>query len=250
VLDAPDDPKKTRQKRWQWAIDTATPDPERAASPTAASRSAPVPLALRRHQLLGQRAAVTAAIPSDPIPELSEVANQIHAVRRSIDDLRLGRGDYAETPAGSAGRDLTEAKSHQDEARRMAATPGVTRRDRRAWVENQAYWAQVQAEAQDRWDQHGAPELTRLTARLETFTVRHRGLVQADGGRRIWLAGHPELPRLLARIDRDIDSIDHALVAQRHHLDGQPASAQAVGETAQASWASGANRRRDNDVGL
>ena len=243
-------PEWPRQERWLWAIDTNTPDPEPTQS-AGAPVSVPVPPALRRAQLVNRRNAVLAVIPPDPTGQISESANQIHLVRQALDDLRTGQGRYADTPAGAAVRDVCAARRRQDEARRMLGSPGVQRRDRRAWAETETRWAQVAGAAQERWDQHSAPELERLTERHEALTDRHDEIIRTDGDRRAWLAAHPELPRLLARLDRDLTTIGDTLAGQRHQLDGaQPPFHQGVGETSQRSRSWDMESSRDNDLGL
>ena len=205
------------EKRWLWAIDTnpvdAQPDTH---SPTVA---APVPPALRRAQLVLQRTAVMAAIPPDPAAEVADSAEAIHRARHALDDLKAGRGDYADTPAGEAARDLADAKAHRGKARRMAESPGVRRRERRDWADTETRWAQTQNDAQARWDRHGQPQQARLTQALTDATDRHRELLTAHDDRRGWLAAHPELPRLLKHIDNQIRAIDDDLDNRRRGLD-------------------------------
>jgi conjugative relaxase-like TrwC/TraI family protein len=234
----------SNERRWRWAIDTALPE---------AGVSGPVPPALRRAQLLAQRDAVTAAVPAEQTANIVASAERINTARRHLDDLQGGRGDYADTPAGDAARDLAEAKQHREEARRMSQSSELPRRDRRAWADNQTRWAQTQADAQDRWDRHGAPEHSRLTQDLHDATDRHSAVLEAHDARRVWLSRHPELPRLLGRIDRELDQLDQDLADRRRHLDGidttTPAPGRAVGDT-QAGWSWARQPHRDNDIGL
>jgi conjugative relaxase-like TrwC/TraI family protein len=234
-----------RQKRWLWAIDTNTPDPERTRQATGAAVSVQVPPALRRAQLVNRRDAVLVAIPPDVTGQISDSANQIHEVRRALDNLKAGTGSYAGTAAGAAARDLAEAHRRWSAARRMLRSPGLSRKGRREWQENQTRWAQAAGAAQDRWDQHGAPVLTSLTERHQALMDRHDGIIRIDDDRHAWLAAHPELPRLLARLNREVTAIDDSLARQRRNLDGtQVGNRRAVGDTQRDQ------RRRDRDVGL
>jgi conjugative relaxase-like TrwC/TraI family protein len=240
------------ERRWHWAIDVATPDPGADRHSPTADQAVPVPAALRRRQLAGQRAAVLAAIPADPVPEMIDIDQRIYQADQALAELRTGTGRHADTPAGIAARDLAETKSRRREAARMARSPDTRRRDRRAWADSETEWAAAQADAQRRWDQHGKPEQTRIADTVEALRYRRRQLVDDVAARVTWHKTHPELPRLLKHIDHQIDTIDQDLAARRHHLDGtQPGPAEAVGDaTTHTSWGWARQPRRDNDLGL
>lgn len=111
------------------------------------------------------------ARPPAPVQELPrrsatelvrEAQRRVVDLYRDLDDLRAGTGDWADTPAGHAGRTLDDADRRLIEARRLADDPDARRRDRRAATKAIPQLEAATEAAQHDWNEHGAPEELQL----------------------------------------------------------------------------------------
>jgi hypothetical protein len=111
-----------------------------------------------------------AAVPTDPTLEVVEVNKQLRQVRQLRTDLEEGRGVWANTEAGRAGRDLTEARRRATRSSRMAeAARGW--RERRSHRKEAAAWTKREAQALGRWRAYGQPEADRIDCRVRLTQI-------------------------------------------------------------------------------
>jgi len=154
--------------------------------------------------------------PTDPNLDIVDLNKQLRKVRQLRSDLAEGRGVWADTEAGRAGRELTEARRRAARSSSMAENAGGWR-ERRYHRKEAAAWTDRMAEALGRWKVHGAPEAGRLDGLLaqgeeavQELTTRrdHRveSLAELDARRN-------GASRMLGTFERDIDAL-------RDRLDG------------------------------
>jgi ATP-dependent exoDNAse (exonuclease V) alpha subunit len=113
------------ERRMRWAIDLATPE-DMSTVDLEAGRLHPNQArqaAMARARLSARFEARRAAVPPDPTLDVVEVNKQLRRARQLLADLVEGRGVWANTEAGRAGRDLTEA------GRRAARSSWITEVD-------------------------------------------------------------------------------------------------------------------------
>jgi hypothetical protein len=205
-------------RRMRWAIDIGAPEDPSTVDLEAGrldlnrARQA----AMARVRLSAILEARHAAVPADPTLDVVEITKQLRQVRQLRSDLAEGRGVWADTEAGRAGRDLTEARRRAAGSSRMAESAGGWR-ERRSHRKDAATWTQRETEALVRWSLHSEPEAARLDGliakgesaaeqvrrrrdhRSETLDEFHRHRTSSA-----WT---------LSELDQDIDAL-------RDHLDG------------------------------
>ena len=202
-------------RRQRWAIDSGTP----ATSPRDVELDERAPVAMRtaltRGRLQAERAAVAAAVPADPAPDLGSIQFERQRLRQQRLDLECGQGSWAGTPAGDAARTLRQAEGKSREAASFARMPDMGWLVRRAWRAGAKDWGLRAREARARYDEIVGPELDRLDVgigRLDNRLDELRGDLERH---RDWLAQHPEVAMRLAALDARLRLLDHDRSVQR-----------------------------------
>jgi hypothetical protein len=176
------------ERRMAWVTDIASPAPAPTVDPVAdrpdleSARTA----ALSHARLSATLEARRAAIPPDPSLDAVDLHKHLRQVRQLRSDLAEGHGVWADTEAGRAGRDLTEARRRVARSSRMSESARGWR-ERRSHRKEAATWTQREAEALGRWKAYGEPEADRLD----------RVLIKAEGA----------APELTKRRDHRSDSL-------------------------------------------
>jgi hypothetical protein len=185
-----------------WAIDSALP--EVASLNRDRFQALPQDQQTRLAALFhAQEAIGSAAITGIRLPDraatLGQAQQALDAARQARADLDTGRGVWADTEAGQAVRDLAEAGAARERAE-QTAEHGDRWRDRRAARKEALEWAGREADAQQRWTIHVAPQIASLD-----HEIFHR---------------QTTLERTAARVDRRAATtktvIDYGLQQQRY----------------------------------
>ena len=185
-------------------VSLATPDHARA-----------VALALARTRTRAERIGHLRA--PDFSSELAEARAAVHEAEQARADLLAGRGNYVGTRAGQAVSDVARAEAG------VAAARGEAEHGSHWWARRTAAkeanaWAERQADARQRWQDHVAPEVARLDAvivlrgdELERLNASHERQAARSAtvveGRRVTqgiVAG------LVARVEQYRDRLDGA----------------------------------------
>jgi hypothetical protein len=162
-----------------WALD--------AGLPAVPIREAVVSLATPDHArvvalaLAGGRVIANATAQLQPLglaSELIEAKAVLHQAERARADLLAGQGVYLGTKAGQAVADVARAETGLAGTRREAEH-GSHWWARRAAAKEAAGWAERQADARQRWQDHVAPEVARLDA---TIGLRRDELERLNAG--------------------------------------------------------------------
>ncbi len=165
-----------------WALDAALPATtfkEAVVSLATPGHARVVVLALARTRTSAE--AVRHLQAPDLGPGLAEARAALREAEQARADLLAGRGAYLGTKAGQAVLDLAQADAGLAAARREAEHASRWWA-RRAGAKEAAAWAERQADARRRWQDHVVPEAARLDAAI--------GL------------RHDELERLIASLER------------------------------------------------
>lgn len=106
-------------------------------------------------------------------------------LKENLDNLRLGTGRWQGTVEGDAARRLVEARRQHHHADGIARSPGLGRRNRRAWQKAATTWAENERVAQQRWDEIGGPVALGLGRELAAARADVADLRRADLERRL-----------------------------------------------------------------
>jgi hypothetical protein len=156
------------------------------------------------------------AVPTDPTLDVVDVNKQLRQVRQLRSDLEEGRGVWANTEAGRAGRDLTEARRRGARSSWMTES-GASWRERRSSRKEAAIWIEREAEALGRWRACGEPEADRLDGLL----AKGEGAVEELTRRRDRRLGSlDELERRWTGSARTLSEFEQDISALRDRLDG------------------------------
>jgi conjugative relaxase-like TrwC/TraI family protein len=237
------------ERRMRWAIDlgipedkstvdleVGRPDPNRARHAAMARARLSAPLEARR-----------AAVPPDPTLDVVEINKQLRQLRQLRSDLEERRGVWADTEAGRAGRDLTEARRRAARSSWMGESAGGWR-ERRYHRKEAATWTGRGVEALGRWNVHGVPEASRLDGLLAQGEDALRELTGRRGRRVESLdelhARRDGASRMLGAFERDIDAL-------RDHLDGIDRRSAARGQVERSLLRSrrGLDNNHDHGIG-
>jgi hypothetical protein len=230
-----------------WAIDTALPDPTaldregfQALPPDQQAR-----LAARLHaqELIAGRAITDIHLP-DRAATLGQAEQALHAAHRVRAGLDTGYGVWTDTEAGQAVRDLAEARAGRERAESIS-TQGVRWRDRRGARKEAADWTVREADAQQRWSAHVAPEI----ARLDQEIARHQATLDQAAARldRQQAASNGVIDHGLQQ-QRNARNFDDYLKAYRDKIDGVPSAADIRKAATLAEQHRGPARLRDPEM--
>jgi hypothetical protein len=191
------------------------PDPNRARQSAIARTRLSVTLEARR-----------AAVPTDPTLKIIDVNKNLRRVGQLRWDLTEGRGVWANTEAGRAGRDLTEARRRAARSSWMAEHAGGWR-ERRSHRKEAAAWTEWELGVLGRWKVHGAPEAGRLDGLLSQGEEAVRELTRRRDCR---VESLDEFHRRQTSSARTLSEFERDLDALRDHLDGIERPSAAMGQ--------------------
>jgi hypothetical protein len=226
VADSPEQAADDLRRSWSasrrigWAIDQGTPAPGRDAEPTNAKVSA-VSASLRHARLVSERAAVAAAIPSDPgDAAYYRARSTVEGMERKLRDLDKaeGWGEWKGTPVGEAAAAWSNALREWRGSLAQAEHAGL--RERHRLRQQAARAAESEGPLRSRFEALAAPERATLRAELP---VAQRELEEINGSRRAYRhfeLAHPETFGRLDFLDHQIATAAWELDVERQGLDG------------------------------
>jgi hypothetical protein len=147
-----------------WALDAglpAVPIREAVVSMATPDHARAVALALARTRTTTGSIAHLRA--PDFSSDLARARAAVHEAEQARADLLAGRGNYVGTKAGQAVSDVARAEAGVAAAR-GEAEHGSHWWARRTAAKEAAAWAEAQADARQRWQDHVVPEVVRLDA--------------------------------------------------------------------------------------
>jgi hypothetical protein len=207
-----------------WALDTALPQPtsltrERFQA-LSSDQQARVASLLHAETALAGDAVVGIGLP-DRAASLGQAEAALAQARQAREDLDTGSGVWQNTEAARAVRDLAQARQACQQAEH-AAEVGARWRDRHAARKEAVVWAQREVDAEQRWEAHVAP----LISRLDQEISRHQASLDgaANGFDRRLAASQIVIGHGLEQ-QRQASNLAHRLAAERNHLDGLPTAA-------------------------
>jgi hypothetical protein len=208
-----------------WALDTALPQPTSLTRENfqalPSDQQARIAALLHAETALAGDALVSIGLP-DRAATLGQVEAALAQARQARADLDTGRGVWQTSEAGQGVRDLAQARHARQQAK-QAAEDGARWRDRHAGRKQAALWAQREVDAEQRWDAHVAPLISRLDQEIARHKASLDGAVNRFESR---LAASQKVIGYGLEEQRHASNLAHRLAAERDHLDGLPNAAQ------------------------
>jgi hypothetical protein len=208
-----------------WALDTALPQPASLTRENfqalSSDQQARVVALLHAETAMEGDAVVGIGLP-DRAASLDQAEAALAQVRQARADLDTGRGVWQTSEAGQAVRDLAQARQARQQAEH-AAEIGARWRERHAARKEAALWAQREVDAEQRWEAHVAPVISRLDQEI----ARHQATLDGAANRleRRFAASQTVIGYGLEQ-QRHASNLAQRLAAERDHLDGLPTAAQ------------------------
>ena len=196
------------ERRWQWAIDTGTPDLD-------GQELEREPAALRREALMAERAALVSAIPVDVTHELRRAEQERGVLIRQLEVLRRERGWQAGGELGKARSELLAIQNGRAMNERSARTLDFSRKTRRDARHNVEKWAALEPAAERKLASLLEREEQRLTAMLSQDDRRVERFAEMGVERERFFEQHPEVPGRVAEIDREISGTERDMDTER-----------------------------------
>jgi conjugative relaxase-like TrwC/TraI family protein len=194
----------SHDRNQQWITRTAT-----AVGIDPAVQTLPDDPDTRRARLVAELDALERHAPPDVTVELAAAQADLDGLHRSRDDLAQGTGRWRDTPAGSAARQLNQARRDRQDAQHWVDRPDVRRRDRNRWRRLAAAAARAESRAACDWVTHAEPVARRLGHRITRAEHRFADLESQATFRRRWLAEHPELAHRVDHVQRELLRLDN-----------------------------------------
>jgi hypothetical protein len=204
-----------------WALDAACPHPTTLTSERfqALPSDQQARIAALRH---AETALAGDAVAGIGLPDRAATLGQAEAAlaqaRQARADLDTGGGIWQTTEAGRAVRDLAQARQARQQAEK-AGEVGARWLDRHAARKEAALWAQREVDAEQRWEVHVAPVISRLD---EEITRQQASLDNAANRLERRLAAGRLVIGYGLEQQRHASNLAHRLAAERDHLDGVP----------------------------
>jgi conjugative relaxase-like TrwC/TraI family protein len=164
------------QRTPAWAIDTGLPDPAQLTQELVAglAEDERARIAAVVHaQTVITADALSRIRPPEVASSLVDARSALQGAQRARADLAAGSGVYQYTEVGRTVADLAHARTDRAVALRKAEN-SPRWRDRRSSAKQVDSWIQREADAQQRWKIHVAPE----AARLDSLIARHETTVE------------------------------------------------------------------------
>ena len=207
-----------------WATDIGQPtpkEPDTGSSVPSAQESQVRTAALAKARTEIAQSGFVFVRPPNWDQAIDEARHELQRANKAKADLARGTGVYKDSEAGCAIRDLRQARG-AGEYTRWEAEHAPRWRDRRAAAKQATKWSQREADAGQRWQTHGTPEVARLDSHIQQLESNIDELVIRAENQR--LAERAITDRLVQNRHKDID-LTQAVTAYRDHLDGkQPAA--------------------------
>lgn len=209
----------SESRRIGWAIDRGTPAPGVDVEP-ARPKVPAVSASLRHARLVAERAAVAAAIPTDPgDAAYYRARSTVEGMERRLRDLDKaeGWGEWKGTPVGEAAAWRNALREWRGS---LAQAEHAGPRERHRLRHQAARAAEREGPLRNRFEELAASQRERLTAELP---VAQRQLEEINGSRRAYRHfefAHPEAFRRLDRLDDQIAAMAWELDVERQGLDG------------------------------
>jgi conjugative relaxase-like TrwC/TraI family protein len=207
------------ERRWQWAIDTGTPQIEGREIGSREVGKEPlnnaVPAALRREALVAERAMLDAAVPAHVGAELRQATRDREDAVRNLDRLRSSEGLYAGGELGRAAEEMFEARWGRGRSQQIAENKYQKRGVRRDAKHRAEEWAVKEQAAAKKVAGLFDREERRLTQALDGADRHVGALVAKDAERDRWFEVHPEVPGRLKEIGVEISRIDSGMDHER-----------------------------------
>jgi conjugative relaxase-like TrwC/TraI family protein len=214
----------TARRTPTWALDTAIPDPtaltRRDFAALPSDQQAGVAAVLRAQAAIAGDAIAGIGLP-DRAATLAQADAALTQAREARAELDSGQGVWQNTETGQAVRDLAHAR-HAHQQAQQAAETGARWRDRHTARRETRRWAQRELEAEQRWDTHVAPLISRLD---EQIADQQASLEAAAGCFQHGLAAGQTVIGHCLEAQRHAGSLARRLAAERDRLDGLPTAA-------------------------
>jgi conjugative relaxase-like TrwC/TraI family protein len=194
----------TTERRWQWAIDTGTPELD-----------VKEPAALKREALEAERAMLDAAVPAHVAADLRQATRDREDAVRNLDRLRTSEGLYAGGELGRAAEEMFEARWGRGRSQQVADNTYQKRGVRREARHSAEEWAVKEQVAKKKVAGLFDREERRLTEALERADRHVGALVEKGTERDRWFEEHPEVPGRLKEIGAQISRIDSDMDHER-----------------------------------
>ncbi len=203
------------ERRWKWAIDTGSVDPEAPGVPSVEIAS------LRRQRLQIERDALAAAIPPTLTSQLRQAESDLRSARWNLESLQKeggrGSGDELERAAWELVAARRDAFQNQLEAENKDRPRGIRRMARRSGPADRA---RVEA-AEDRLEQLFRPEERKLTEALDRATQKVGEISHEVSERERWMDDHPQAPAHLAGLTAKFREVEHENDHARRTVEGE-----------------------------
>jgi hypothetical protein len=201
------------ERRWRWAIDTGTLQPDGIPEAEMAS--------LRRQALVAARDALAAAIPKDTRYQLKTATWELRSAERDLTSLRAEGGRRSGGELGKAAGELIMARHHSFRDEQFAENKSLPRSIRRsarrhAEMDNE----QVQA-AEKRLEKLLSAEDRKLTEALDQANRMVTDLSHEISERDRWMDEHPKAPGQLTGLENRIGDIDRDSDQERWKVEGE-----------------------------
>jgi hypothetical protein len=213
------------QRTPTWAIDTSLPS--RQTLTREQLQALPSEQQARVAALLHAETALAGdAIMGICLPERAATLGQAEAAlvraQQARTDLETGHGIWEATEARRAIRDLARARQAREEAER-AAERCVRWRDRHIARKETGVWTQRELVAQQRWEAHVAPTMTRLDQEIAVHQASLDRAAKRFEHRQV--ASRAVIDHGLQE-QRTARNLTERVAAVRNHLDGLPSAAE------------------------
>ena len=226
VADSPEQAADDLRRSWSesrrigWAIDRGTPAPGIDAEP-ARPKVPAVSASLRHARLVAERAALAAAIPTDPgdaayYRARSAVERMEHQLRDL--DAAEGWGEWKGTPVGEAA--IAWRKAIREWRGSLAQAEHAGLRERHRLRHRAAKAAEREGPLRDRFEALAGPERARLRAELPATQRELEEIKVSRRAYRQFVLAHPEALRRLDLLDEGIATSAWKLDVERQGLDG------------------------------
>jgi hypothetical protein len=208
-----------------WALDTGLPQPTTLTpekfQALPSDQQARVAALLHADTAIAGDAVVGIVLP-DRAATLGQAEAALAQARQARADLDTGGGVWQATEAGQAVRDLAQARRARQQAEK-ASEAGARWRDRHAARKEATLWAQRELDAEQRWEAHVAPVISRLDREI----ARHQASLDGAANRfeRRLAASRMVIGYGLEQ-QRHASNLARRLAGERDHLDGLPTAAE------------------------
>jgi hypothetical protein len=229
------------ERRWKWAIDTGSVDPDAPRAQSAEMAS------LRQQALQAERDALATAIPKTLTAQLRQAESDRRSSTRNLDSLHEERGlqsggelgraadelvPQGSTPSGTSSRPRT--KDRPRGIRRIARRAADADRERVKTAEQQL-------------EKLLRPKQQKLTEALDRATQKVGDISHEVSERERWMDDHPHAPAQLAELGAKLREVEHENDHERWTVEGELNPRPTPAPTVAFSWERDDSRSIAND---